>query len=179
MTPPRFPADPLLARRYRLTLRFMEDSLPPPARLLDLGTPNPLSDIMQGIGYTVQNTSGDLDDTPEVVRGADVEAATAFEILEHLVAPLNVLRAIPAPRLFVTVPLRLWFARAYWNPDDPWDRHYHEFEDRQFDWLLDKAGWRTVRAEKWTGPAPNHVIGIRPLLRRFVPRWYAVEAVRS
>jgi hypothetical protein len=170
-------SDPTLDRRFRKTLQFMESSLVPPARVLDLGASNPFAEIMRREGYTVQNTEGDLDDVPEVVRGVEAEAATAFEILEHLVAPLNVLRELPVQRLFATVPLRLWFATAYWNPDDPWDRHYHEFESRQFDWLLEKAGWEIVRAEKWTGPVPG-VLGIRPLLRRFTPRWYAVEAVR-
>jgi hypothetical protein len=23
-----------------------------------------------------------------------------------------------------------------------WDRHYHEFEDWQFDWLLEKSNWK-------------------------------------
>ena len=169
--------NPTLDRRYRKTLRFMGETLPPPARVLDLGAPNPFSAIMQATGYTVQNTEGDLDDVPEVVHGVEAEAVTAFEIFEHLVAPLNVLRQITAPRLFATVPLRLWFATAYWNEDDPWDRHYHEFEPRQFDWLLEKAGWEIVRAEQWTGPVPG-ALGVRPLLRRVTPRWYAVEAVR-
>ncbi len=140
----------------------MEEALPPPARVLDLGAPNPFSAIMQERGYTVQNTEGDLDDVPEVVHGIDADAVTAFEIFEHLVAPLNVLRQITAPRLFATVPLRLWFATAYWNEDDPWDRHYHEFEPRQFDWLLEKAGWEIVRAEQWTGPVPG-ALGVRPV----------------
>ncbi len=167
---------PGVRRRYDLTLRFMRASLPPPARLLDLGAANPLSEIMQREGYSVQNTDVDLDEHPEVVRGADVDAVTAFEILEHLVGPLNVLKAITAPRLFATVPLRLWFATAYRNPSDPWDCHFHEFEDWQFDWLLEKAGWRIVRREKWTNPGRG--LGLRPLLRRFTPRYYAVEAVR-
>ncbi|MDX1547036.1 MAG: hypothetical protein R3247_08620, partial [Rhodothermales bacterium] len=101
----------------------------------------------------------------------------AFEILEHLVGPLNVLRAIDAPRLIATVPLRLWFAPAYRNASDPWDRHFHEFEDWQFDWLLEKAGWRIVRRAQWT--SPSRALGLRPLLRRITPRYYAVEAVRG
>lgn len=177
MTPSSAPSSTARDERFIRTLRFLEASLPPPARLLDLGAANPLARILQGEGYTVQNTKGDLDDVPEVVQGVDVEAVTAFEILEHLVAPLNVLREISAPRLFASVPLRLWFAPAYWNVDDPWDRHYHEFEDRQFDWLLDKAGWDIVRKEKWT-PRVDAVLGLRPWLRRFTPRWYVVEAVR-
>ena len=166
-----------LSRRFERTLNFMKATMPPPARLFDLGTPSLLSEVMQQKGYEVQNTQGeDLDETPEVVRGADVEAVTAFEILEHLVNPLGVLKEITAPRLFATIPLRLWFAPAYRNPNDPWDRHFHEFEDWQFDWLLEKAGWEIVRSEKWNSPSKQ--LGLRPLLRRVTPRYYAVEAVR-
>lgn len=171
--------NPLLRRRFEKTVSFLEASCPPPARLLDLGTRNLLSDVLERRGYTVFNTGGeDLDEEPEVARRSDVEAVTAFEILEHLVSPLGVLRAIEAPRLFATVPLRLWFARAYRNPNDPWDRHFHEFEDWQFDWLLEKAGWTIVRRAKWTSP-PSRIDGVRPILRRFTPRYYAVEAIRS
>lgn len=169
--------NPALDLRYRRTVRFLGETLPAPARILDLGTPNPLSHILTLQGYYVQSTQGDLDDETSVVQGREVDAVTAFEILEHLVAPLNVLRAIDAPRLFATIPLRLWFATAYRNPDDEWDRHYHEFEDWQFDWLLKKARWRIVRKEKWT--SPSREIGFRPILRRFTPRYYAVEAVRA
>lgn len=165
--------------RYRRTLRFMEQTLQPPARIHDLGVRNPFSEIMERRGFEVYNTKPevDLDLQPEVVREADVDVETAFEIFEHLVAPFNVLREISAPRLFASVPLRLWFDRAYRNPNDPRDRHFHEFEDWQFDWLLEKAGWRIVRYEKWNGPVKS--IGIRPLLRLLTPRYYIVEAVRA
>ncbi len=170
-------ANKTLERRFAHTLAFMDQATPRPTRILDLGTPNALAERMQAIGFDVQNTAGDLDETPTIVQGRDVEAVTAFEILEHLVAPFNVLRAIDAPRLFATVPLRLWFAKAYCNPSDPWDRHFHEFEDWQFDWLLDRSGWRIVRTEKWV--SYGSVLGVRPLLRRITPRYYAVEAVRE
>ena len=54
------------------------------------------------------------------------------------------------------------------------DRHYHEFEDWQFDWLLEKAGWNIKKRQKWTSPISK--IGIRPILRKFTPRYYAVYA---
>lgn len=167
-------------RRYAKTMAFLQAGLAPPARLLDLGAPNPFAQRMVQAGYAVHNTDGDLDAAPEVVRavvrGHHVEAATAFEILEHLVGPVNVLRALEAPRLFATVPLRLWFATAYRHPTDPWDRHFHEFEDWQFDWLLEQAGWEIVRREKWTSPSWKP--GLRTMLRWMTPRYYAVEAVR-
>lgn len=167
---------PGLERRFRKTLRFMRDVAPPPADVIDLGPPNLLAERMEGAGYRVRNTEGDLDEHPEAAAG-EADIITAFEILEHLVSPMPLLRSISADRLVATVPLRLWFASAYRNPDDPWDRHYHEFEDWQFDWLLEKAGWTVVRTEKWTSPTP--ITGIRPVIRRFVPRYYAVYAERS
>ncbi|MDX1440378.1 MAG: hypothetical protein R3284_10800 [Rubricoccaceae bacterium] len=155
------------------------DRIPPPASLLDLGPPNPLGDRFKQLGYDVLNTEGDLDFDYQQIQRHNVDAVTAFEILEHLVAPFNVLRAISAPRLFTTVPLRLWFASAYRNPNDPWDCHFHEFEDWQFGWLLEKAGWNTLSEEKWIPARSGLTVGFRPLLRRFTPRWYAVEAVRD
>jgi hypothetical protein len=55
-----------------------------------------------------------------------------------------------------------------------WDRHYHEFEDWQLDWLLEKTGWKIIGREKFTHPVKK--IGFRPLLRFFTPRYYIVYA---
>lgn len=164
-------------RRYRLTLQFLRQSLSEDSTILDLGPPNPLSDYLRKQGYRVNNTTFDLDREPEKLQEHRAEAVTAFEILEHLLNPLGVLENLPADRLFASVPLNLWFASAYRNEVDPRDRHFHEFEDWQFDWLLDHAGWEIVRSEKWTNPVFKP--GIRPLLRLFTPRWYIVEAVRK
>lgn len=152
--------------------------MPSPATILDLGVRNPFSVIMENNGYTVINTVGeDLDLLPEVVKKYDVDAVTAFEIFEHLIAPFNVLRKIESTKLITTVPLNLWFAKAYRSQTDLWDRHYHEFEDWQFDWLLEKSGWQIKETEKWTSPTSS--IGFRPFLRKFIPRYYAVYAEKK
>ncbi len=162
-------------KRYSHTIEFLQSVLPAPATVLDLGVRNELSEIMESYGYTVLNTGGeDLDKDFEFVRNANVDAVTAFEIFEHLVSPFNVISAIPCNKLIATVPLNLWFARAYRSETDPWDRHFHEFEDWQFDWLLEKSGWSIEKREKWTSPVPS--LGIRPLFRKFTPRYYAVYA---
>lgn len=164
-------------KRYDHTIEFMLRVLPAPAKILDLGIRNPLSEIMEQYGYTVYNTEGeDLDMLPDLVKKYDVEAVTAFEIFEHLVAPFNVLRAIQSTKLIATIPLDLWFAKAYRSSTDKWDRHYHEFEDWQFDWLLEKSGWSIKESQKWTSPIKK--IGFRPILRKFTPRYYAVYAER-
>lgn len=166
-----------MQRRFQKTHHFLAASLPPPARLLDLGIPNELSVHLEQKGYTVTNTTGeDLDIDTTALLSAKVDAVTAFEIFEHLVNPMGVLQAIPCERIFVSVPLTLWFAKAYRNPSDPWDRHFHEFEDWQLDWLLEKSGWKVVRRSKWT--SPSYQPGLRTILRWFVNRYYLVEAVR-
>jgi hypothetical protein len=164
-------------KRYNHTVDFLQKVLPAPATILDLGVRNELSEILESCGYTVLNTSGeDLDIDYKNVNNFKVDAVTAFEICEHLIAPFNVLNAIDTKKLIVTVPLKLWFANAYRSKSDKWDRHFHEFEDWQFDWLLEKSGWNIKKTEKWTSPINK--IGFRPILRKFTPRYYAVYAER-
>jgi len=156
----------------------MAQSLQPGTSILDIGTANAFSHIMIEKGYQVVNTQGeDLDQTPEAVAQHKTEVATAFEIFEHLLNPLGVLKAIQAETLFASIPLSLWFAKAYRNKNDRWDQHFHEFEDWQFDWLLEKGGWEIVRKEKWTSPV--FIPGIRPIFRLFTPRYYIIEARRK
>lgn len=165
-------------KRFRKTLEFLEEVVPPPATVLDLGVENPFSEIMHKHNYRVSNTAGeDLDLNTDAVKTEDYDLVTAFEIFEHLVAPFNVLRDIEAKKLVATVPLKLWFSNAYKSKSDLRDRHFHEFEDWQFDWLLEKAGWTIKKREKWTNPVNK--IGFRPLLRKFTPRYYAVYAERD
>ena len=165
-------------KRYQRTLQFLQEVEPPPRSILDLGVENPFTGILRKEGYEVENTQGeDLDVDFSSVRSSDAEIVTAFEIFEHLVAPFNVLRQIKANRLVASIPLRLWFSSAYRNPKDPWDNHYHEFEDWQFDWLLEKAGWKVIKRDKWTNPVKK--VGIRPVLRYFTPRYYIVHAVKQ
>jgi len=167
-----------LQRRYNKTFKFLYASAKPPLRILDLGTPNPFSNLLINKGFKVVNTNGeDLDDNPECVSQYEADLTTAFEIFEHLINPLSVLKQLPTKKLIASVPLSLWFAKAYKSKTDEWDRHFHEFEDWQFDWLLKKAGWEVVRKEKWTSPINK--FGIRPFLRLLTPRYYIVEAIRK
>ena len=164
-------------KRYHHTLNFLKEYISKDDSILDLGVINPFSEILQNEGYNVTNTNGqDLDLDTSVVKTDAFQVVTAFEIFEHLVSPFNVLNDIKAKKLVASVPLKLWFASAYRSETDKWDRHYHEFEDWQFDWLLEKAGWKILDTEKWTNPTKK--IGIRPILRWFTPRYYIVYAER-
>ena len=164
-------------KRYRHTLRFLEKTISKEHSILDLGVVNPFSEMLTKEGFKVTNTIGeDLDIDTSSVQNDNFQVVTAFEIFEHLVSPFNVLNDIKAKKLVASVPLKLWFASAYRSKTDERDRHYHEFEDWQFDWLLEKAGWRIIKREKFTNPVKK--IGFRPILRRITPRYYLVYAER-
>jgi hypothetical protein len=164
-------------KRYKHTLEFLNKHIDSSKTILDLGVQNPFTEIMNQNGYTVENTSGlDLDMDTSEIETSNADVVTAFEIFEHLLSPFTVLKSIKADKLVASVPLKLWFASAYRSKTDLRDRHYHEFEDWQFDWLLEKSGWKIVDRQKWTNPTKK--IGIRPILRWFTPRYYIVYAER-
>jgi hypothetical protein len=165
-------------KRYQITLNFLREVIQPNSKILDLGVENPFSEIMKKEGFHVENTQGeDLDENLSSVQNTAVNVITAFEIFEHLIAPYNILKEIKADKLVASVPLRLWFAPAYQSKTDKWDRHYHEFEPWQFDWLLEKSGWEIKKKTTFTNPVKK--IGFRPFLRLFTPRYYLVYAERK
>jgi hypothetical protein len=166
-------------KRFDLTLNFIQKLNLKGDRILDIGPANPFSEILKDNGFKVTNTgkTQDLDLDFEIVKSDDFDIVTAFEIFEHMVSPFPLLKSIKANQLIASVPLRLWFSTAYWSNSDPYDCHYHEFEPRQFDLLLKKAGWEIIQSEKWKGFSKMN--GIRPILRRFTDRYYIVYAKRA
>ena len=162
-------------KRYKITLEFLQKHITASDTILDLGVENPFSEIMKAHGLTVENTAGeDLDVDQSALEKSKHRVVTAFEIFEHLLNPYTILKTITSEKLFISVPLRLWFTPAYRSKKDLWDRHYHEFEDWQLDWLLEKSGWKIIERKKWSNPVKK--IGIRPLLRIFTDRYYLVYA---
>lgn len=164
--------------RYTALINFLKAHISENFSVLDLGIENDLSRSIRKEGYKIDNTKGeDLDLDTSAVGLKDYEVVTSFEIFEHMLCPFHLLRDISADKLVVSVPLKLWFTNAYWNDKDERDRHYHEFEPKQFDMLLDKAGWKIVDSEKWASRLNK--FGIRPFLRRFVPRYYVLYCERK
>jgi len=162
-------------KRFKLTLEFLKKHLTTSETILDLGVENPFSKIMKEEGYQVKNTIGeDLDENQTFIQNQKTDAVTAFEIFEHLLNPYTLLKEIKSDKLFISIPLRLWFSPAYRSKIDMWDRHYHEFEDWQLDWLLEKTGWKIIDRMQFTHPVKK--IGFRPLLRMFTNRYYIVYA---
>ena len=95
---------------------MLNEICPSPSVIFDLGVRNPFSEIMEKNNYKVYNTVGqDFDLEPQIKMPEDVDLVTGFEIIEHLVSPYSLLRNIKAKKIFLTVPLKLWFAKAYRN----------------------------------------------------------------
>ncbi|MBF04836.1 MAG: methyltransferase [Flavobacterium sp.] len=164
-------------KRFKLTLEFLKKHIATSETILDLGVPNPFSKIMQANGYTVINTKGeDVDKDQSTLQNETYSVFTAFEIFEHLLNPYTVLENVTCNKILISIPMRLWFSAAYRSKTDPWDRHYHEFEDWQLDWLLEKTGFKIIDRIQFTHPVKK--IGFRPLLRFFTPRYYLVYAER-
>lgn len=165
-------------KRFRITLEFLQNHISKSEKILDLGVENPFSKIMEENGYTVKNTFGeDLDNEQSTLVNEDYSVLTAFEIFEHLLNPYTILQNIKCDKILISIPMRLWFSSAYRSKTDKWDRHYHEFEDWQLDWLLEKTGFKIIDSVKFTHPTKK--IGFRPLLRFFTPRYYLVYAERE
>jgi hypothetical protein len=164
--------------RFDKTLSFVSAHLDKNDHILDLGAPSDLSEFLAKKSFSVASAHGfDFDLAPEKVNDYEYDVLTAFEVLEHLVSPFPIMQKTKARKLVVTVPLKLWFAKAYCNPADPYDQHYHEFESWQLDMLLEKAGWEIKACEKWV--PPFQLNGIRSILRAVTPRFYAVYAERK
>ena len=165
-------------KRYKRTLYLVKRHLSASEHILDLGVPNPFTEILKTEGYSVTNTKGeDLDIDRAALASASYQAVTAFEIMEHLLNPFSVLSELNASKLFISVPLKLWFAQAYRSKTDPRDRHYHEFEPWQFRWLLEKSGWIIKEEEQFCHPVKK--FGFRPILRLFTPRYLLIYAESS
>jgi hypothetical protein len=166
------------SKRFNITLDFLKKHISTNESILDLGVSNPFSKIMDENGYVVKNTKGeDLDNDQSTLQNEEYSVVTAFEIFEHLLNPYTILENIKSDKILISIPLRLWFSSAYRSKTDKWDRHYHEFEDWQLDWLLEKTGFKIIDSVKFTHPVNK--LGFRPLLRYFTNRYYLVYAIKN
>ena len=162
-------------KRYHKTLNFFKRFISKDENILDLGIKNPLSEILIKEGYKISNTTGeDLDFNRSCIHSSDHSVISAFQIFEHMLNPFQLLNEIKSKKLICSVPLKLWFANSYRNPQDIRDNHYHEFETWQFKMLLKKTGWNIIAEEKFTNPVSK--IGFRPILRLFTPRYLLIYA---
>ena len=103
-------------KRFQYTLEFLKKHIDTKESILDLGVDNPFSKIMRQNGYEVENTSGeDLDFDYSSVLQSKAEVITAFEIFEHLLAPLHLIEARRISGIDIIMNLRTGSLTGFWR----------------------------------------------------------------
>ena len=123
------------SKRYKHTIEFLKEVIPDTnSKILYLEVCNPFVDFMVHERNAIKNTIGEnLDIDTTAIQKNDYDVITAFEFFEHLLSPFHFVNAIKAYKIVARIPLKLWFASSYRSKTDPQGRHYHGFEDWQFD----------------------------------------------
>lgn len=99
------------------------------------------------------NISAELNLLPLPGMDTAYDIATAFDVLEHLEHPVDVLRWIPSDKLIVTLPnARSWIARRMEERNG--SKHLYSFTPYTASILLGEGGWAVRRIEyqfeKWS-----------------------------
>ena len=95
----------------------------------------------------------DLNKLPLPKIEGDYDIATAFDIIEHLDHPVDVLRWIPTPRLVISIPNALsWFVHRIEVKNNV--QHLYSFTKYTAQTMLRRSGWLPIRCEyqfgKWS-----------------------------
>ena len=151
-------------------------------KAFDLGDDSPMRKYLQENGFHLSNLPGGKDlnkvnfSSNWQWENFSTSTFTAFEVLERIFSPYHLLISAQPEKIICTVPLKIPFVPIHWSSDKR-DRHYHEFEEKQFIWMLEEAGYQVVKKERWyyTGLP----VGIRTILRYLFPSWLAVIAIRK
>jgi len=168
-----------MKRIYKNRLSLLKD-IPKNEVILDLGTENELSKIMRSMGYNVYNTCGEDLDFDRSCLQKRCNVITAFEILEHLYNPFDLLKYIrKGTILLVSVPLRLIFLKDTSRDKGNWMNHYHEFEKWQIISLLEKTGFEIIYSFTGRQQAFPKRLGIRPLIRYLFKKNIYIKAVKK
>lgn len=141
--------------RYKATLGFIRDLH---GEVLDCGERNPFNDqIEEKFRVRLSSTKGDLDVIELALR---YDFITCFEVLEHLMNPLWFLMQArqalkPEGILYLSTPINK--PKFLWRDD-----HFHEFDEMRLYALLERAGFKVVRAKR---ARCYRLTGIRPIIR--------------
>lgn len=169
---------------YKNRLSLLKD-IPKDKAILDLGTINPITEILFKMGYNIWNTQGEDLDFNRSCLDRDrcfmkYKVITAFEILEHLYNPFTLLREIrKGTILLISVPLRhLWLKDTY-RHEGSWMNHFHEFEKWQIIGLLEKTGFEIIECFTGRQQAFPKRLGIRPIIRYLFKENIYIKALKK
>ena len=149
--------------------------------ILDIGERNPLTErIEEAFGISIDSTIGDLDGVEWWIsgeRGVKMYDMIIFShVIEHLFNPLFCIESIKMMMkqnalLIICTPIKSHLI--------PWGKgHFHEFDDYRFKKLIERAGLKIIRWEKFSNYRWNTLRsyrGFRPLLRMFFKEQSFIE----
>jgi SAM-dependent methyltransferase len=134
--------------------------------VLDIGERNPFTERIEArFSINIDSTQGDLDkelNTP--CKGYDLVIFS--HVIEHLFNPLFCLENIklvmkPNALLIICTPIK-----PHYLPSGR--GHFHEMDEYRFRKLMDRAGLKIIRWEKFRNGPFFADIGIRPLLKKIL-----------
>lgn len=160
--------DKYTMKRAEYTALFMKDFVPPDAKFcLDIGESNMVGKYVAGyFGLEVCNTFGDLD-YHYAAQEKIYHVVTCLEVIEHLMSPKYFLMELKKyidenTQIFFSYPSRPHFLWTH--------QHFHEYDRKRFEYLLDSCGYKVVSWKRKYFPEPlkSRLRGIRPFIRQFV-----------
>jgi len=164
--------------RYKYTSAFLNKhrgNKKERERVLDIGGKNEFGvRLANEHNLSYHYSIGDLDTLDWTVSESsshEYEVVFCFEVLEHLLNPLLLLKLLyekkyidENSKIFISVPRRPHFL---WTP-----HHFHEFDKSRFEYLIDRAGYKIITYERSGILWRNWIFyfrGIKPILRLIWP----------
>ena len=133
--------------------------------ILDIGERSPLTErIKEVFRFRLDNTHGDLDTKIDHSISGWYDLIIFSHVIEHLFNPLLALECIKNAMAFdglliICAPIKPHYL--------PWGKgHFHELDEYRFKKLIDRAGLKIVRWERFRNGPLLADLGIRPILRK-------------
>jgi len=159
-------SDKYAIQRAENTLQFINENVHPIGPFaLDVAGPSPVGKyISSALGLKYKTTEGDLDYDPFLLDGVIPSFVLCLEIIEHLMSPKYFLKTLAENTtasidLIITYPSRPKFL---WT-----SCHFHEYDKKRFEYLVEQSGWKIVARDRKRIPKPfwKYFTGIRTPLR--------------
>lgn len=162
--------------RIQRTLKFMRR---PRGRVLHVGGEGMMGKLIRATWGTEYDGTNDTDFNDEISASPiSYDVVLCFEVLEHVMNPLNAMRdiyrlLIPGGVCYLSTPILGWIPIFHTN------LHFTEYQISKLKILFEYAGFEIVRQEAFN-PVPAWAVftGVRPIVRYLFQRIVLYELRR-
>jgi len=131
---------------------------------------NKLRDLLTDqFGITPLVSEIDLDNEPLPYADSSIDVASSFELIEHVLNPLFVMREIyrvlkPGGSLYMTTPDSYCaYHKIEHLVERKYKAHFHEFIQTDLEWLLHKSGFTNFKIERFARENRSKLLKIKPV----------------